>query len=366
MTSLNQKTRVLVVDDSAVIRTVVTRTIEKESDMEIVGTAINGELGVKSVEQLKPDVVILDIEMPIMDGITALPLILEKHPSARVLICSTLSSRGADISIKALTMGAAECLLKPSSGSIVSAEDFQNDLVRIVRSLGRRMRPSEKSGQSSAQASTALVGTNFPKFEITTREKPKLPPKILAIGSSTGGPKALISVLKDINKLPIPIVITQHMPKTFTSQLANHITESCGLICQEGTEGCMIEAGKAYLAPGGYHMELRQSNDGVRIHLTENEPENYCRPSVEPMIRSLFPIYGSRILATILTGMGNDGIYSCKQLVEKEGGHVIAQDEETSVVWGMPRAVAKEGICSAILPLNQIPSWINTVVKGTS
>ena len=347
--------RVLVVDDSAVIRTVITRTLTAQPDIDVVGTAFNGDIGVKSVAKLSPDVVILDIEMPVMDGLTALPLILKEKPGVRVLICSTLSARGADVSIKALSLGAAECVLKPGGEAIVSAHDFQNELLRVVRSIAPRIR--KKETQASAPG-------GMPRSNIVLRKNPQvLPPKVIAIGSSTGGPKALMDVLTHMRGLPVPIVITQHMPKTFTALLAQHITQNCGLPCTEGKEGDPLKPGQAYVAPGGYHMVFRKAGDSVSIHLNEDPPENFCRPSVNPMLRSLLPIYGNRILCIILTGMGNDGFQACADLVA-QGGVVIAQDEATSVVWGMPGAVATAGICSAVLPPDQIPAWVHNAVKG--
>lgn len=315
--------------------------------MEVVGIAVNGDMGVKSIKRFNPDIVILDIEMPVMDGITALPLILKEKPGVRVLICSTLSAHGADISIKALSLGASECILKPGGEAIVSAQDFQAQLVKVVRSLVPRIKPA-------ALTTTPAVALR--------KNAASLPPKILAIGSSTGGPKVLMDVLVKLNNLPIPIVITQHMPKTFTSMLAQHISRSCGITCIEGVEGETLKPGHAYIAPGGYHMTFRKAGENVTIHLTEEQPENFCRPSVNPMLRSLIPIYGARILTVILTGMGNDGSQVCTEVVAN-GGEVIAQDEATSVVWGMPGAVAAAGICSAVLPANDIPDWVQRAIK---
>lgn len=354
MTEASPRIRVLIVDDSAVIRAVISRTLGAQPDIEIVGMAVDGDMGVKSVARVNPDVVILDIEMPVMDGITALPLILREKPGVRVLICSTLSARGADISVKALSLGAAECILKPGGEAIVSAQDFQNELVRVVRSLGAsvKKRPTTASGVAPSAKPISL------------RKAPAhLPPRIVAIGSSTGGPKVLMELLAQIKNLPVPIVITQHMPKTFTSLLAQHITQNSGVPCSEGKEGEAIKPGHAYVAPGGYHMTFRKSGESVTTHINEDPPENFCRPSVNPMLRSLFPIYGGRILCVILTGMGNDGSQACNDLVA-QGGQVIAQDEETSVVWGMPGAVAMAGLCSAVLPYNDIAPWIRNAVKG--
>ena len=346
----NDRTRILIVDDSAVIRTVISRTLSAQPDMQVAGIAVNGDIGVKSVKKINPDVVVLDIEMPVMDGITALPLILKEKPDTRVLICSTLSAHGADISVRALSLGAAECILKPGGEAIVSAIDFQENLVRTVRSL--------------AQAAKKKAAPAAAKAPVTIRPAPAaFSPKILAIGSSTGGPKALMEVMTGLKNLPVPIVITQHMPKTFTAILAQHITQQCGLPCSEGVEGEIIKPGFAYIAPGGYHMTLQKAGDSASIHLNEDPPENFCRPSVNPMLRSLIPIYGSKILTVILTGMGNDGSQVCVDVV-KQGGQIIAQDEATSVVWGMSGAVVNAGLCSAVLPVSEISGRVRHIIKG--
>lgn len=362
------KTRVLIVDDSAVIRAILSRTLSAQTDIEIAGVAGNGETAIRSLRNLDPDIVILDLEMPVMDGLTALPLLLREKPSIKVLICSSLSSRGAEVTLKALALGAAECILKPGAES-QTAESFQAELVRLVRTLGTRIRLRQgltASPASSASAGGAAPARPVPAAPIVRKTMPSamvLRPKIVAIGSSTGGPKALLDVMKNLRDLPVPIVITQHMPKTFTTMLAQHIEQASGIPCIEGADGMVLEAGRAYVAPGGYHMVLRPEGKSASIRLTEDAPEHFCRPSVNPMMRSLVPIYGGGILSVILTGMGSDGIESCRDVVAA-GGRVIAQDEETSVVWGMPGAVANDGLCTAILPLGKIGEWIRHAVEG--
>ena len=343
--------KVLIVDDSAVMRSVISRIISAETDMKVVGTAENGELGVKSISSLKPDVVILDLEMPVMDGITALPLMLKEKADLPVLICSTLSSHGADISIRALALGAAECILKPGGDAILSAHDFQKELVKVVRTLAAR---SAVKAQPQVQVK-APVSIRQDKLVFT--------PKVLALGSSTGGPKALMEGLKDLKGLSVPIVITQHMPKIFTAMLAQHITQNCGIPCSEGKEGEILKPGQAYVAPGDYHMGFKKLGNDTVIHLNQEPPENFCRPSVNPMIRGLMDIHGGKILTVILTGMGQDGSQACATLAEK-GGRIIAQDEATSVVWGMPGAVAKMGVCNAVLPLEKIAEAIRQSLQG--
>lgn len=344
--------RVMIVDDSAVIRTVISRTLRAQSDMEVAGVAVNGEIAVKSVKQMDPDIVILDIEMPVMDGLTTLPLLLKEKPGLRVLICSTLSARGADVSVRALSLGAADCILKPGGDAIISASEFQDNLVKLVRQLA----PASKKAAAPAKPAPAL-----------RKQSIMLPPRVIAIGCSTGGPRVLMDFLPHLKGLSVPIVITQHMPKTFTAMLAQHITQGCGIPCAEGAEGMQVLPGHAYVAPGGYHMTLRKADGAVAptIHLNEEPPENFCRPSVNPMLRSLSPIYGNAILAIILTGMGADGSQACAELVS-HGGHVIAQDEASSTVWGMPGAVATAGICSAVLPPDGLANCVHRALKGAA
>lgn len=352
MTDYNtpSKSRVLVVDDSAVIRSVITRILQTDPMIDIVGSALNGEVAVQSIKRLDPDIVVLDIEMPVMDGITALPLILKEKPSVKVLICSTLSARGADISVRALSLGAADCLLKPGAGDVVTSEDFQRDLLALVRSLTPRSRVIPQQAAIK------------PQEYILRPPSRRMRPDIVAIGSSTGGPRALMDMLVHLKNLPIPIVITQHMPATFTAMLAKHIEEKTGIPSREGEDGMEIKAGCAYVAPGGRHMTFYKEGGRVFVRLDDGPMENYCRPSVNPMLRSLIPIYNDRILTVILTGMGHDGSQACADIVAS-GGQVIAQDEASSVVWGMPKAVALAGLCSAILPLDQMHTAVLSAVQ---
>ncbi|MCB9988680.1 MAG: chemotaxis response regulator protein-glutamate methylesterase [Rhodospirillales bacterium] len=364
------KIRVMLVDDSAVIRGLISRALQKDPVVEIVSSVHNGRVAVDSVKRAAPDVVVLDIEMPEMDGLTALPLILEQKPDTKVLICSTLSAKGAAISMQALALGATECLAKPSSTSeINSASAFQDDLLRLIRALGPKIGittvpsgiPSPATASRPATVTTAMPFTSSDIQLHDDRFSYKGKPDILAIGSSTGGPQALFEVIKNFKDFDIPIVVTQHMPKTFTAMLAKHIEQNCGLPCHEGAQGMSLEPGTVYVAPGGYHMLFKQQNGKTVIDVNDGPQENFCKPAVDPMMRSLIDIYGKKILAVILTGMGYDGKKGCQKLVEA-GGRVIAQDEKTSTVWGMPGAVATAGICSAVLPVDKLGPWARDAV----
>ena len=322
------KTRIMLVDDSAIVRGFIARILATDGNIEIVASLSNGQQAVESISRHKPDIVILDIEMPVMDGITALPKILAVAPKTKVIMCSTLTTR-------------------------------KETLLRLVNSLGSAT-PALKRAPTPEQPVTQkrpLYGTSeFKLHDDALSYKGK--PSAIAIGSSTGGPQALFTVLKNFINFDVPIFITQHMPPTFTAILAQHISKQTGLEAFEGAEGMVVENGKAYVAPGGKHMKIVREGINSIIHLDDGPAENFCKPSVDPMFRSIVQIYGNKTLGVILTGMGQDGLPSCKELVAA-GGRLIAQDEASSVVWGMPGAVAINNLCSAVLPLNEIGPWVN-------
>lgn len=374
-TSTQPPIRVMLVDDSAVIRGLITRVLEEDPQIKVVHSVGNGQLAVDSVAKINPDVLILDIEMPVMDGITALPLLIKQVPGLKVLMCSTLSLRNAEVTLKALQMGATDTIAKPTSaGNIVSSSDeFKSNLINLVKQIGRSQvrrftgspqAPATGTAPATADAparrpSNIVISSDFKLRDIKTAYQGK--PAIVAIGSSTGGPQALFDVLKGCTGLDVPIVITQHMPATFTAMLATHINQNTGIPAAEGKEGEVLQPGHIYVAPGGFHMEIVKEANGPTIRLNTNPPENFCRPSVDPMMRSVINVYGNKVLGVILTGMGYDGLASGKLLVEA-GGRLFAQDEATSVVWGMPGAVASAGICHSVLPLPEIGPMIKRTV----
>jgi len=370
--------RVMIVDDSAVIRGFLTRWLKEEGDIEVVSSASNGVFALREFEKAKPEVVVLDIEMPEMDGMTALPKLIELDRDVKVIMASTLTRRNADISMKAMAKGAADYIPKPeSTRDVGEKEEFQRVLVEKIRALGATRRKKHpvatreeqpkvitKETGTTGQA-TALKKSLYKDAPIRLRkQQPGLMPQVLAIGSSTGGPQALFSVFEKIKgKISLPIFITQHMPATFTAILAEHLTKIFGATCAEAVDGEKVVGGRVYLAPGDWHMTVaREGNDSV-VRLNQNPPENFCRPAVDPMLRSLHSVYGSRVLTVILTGMGHDGLKGC-ELLTSDGGTLIAQDEPSSVVWGMPGAVATAGLCNSVLPLGDIPSAIENVIQG--
>jgi two-component system chemotaxis response regulator CheB len=363
---------VIVTDDSAVVRGLLTRVLEEDQTIKVVASASNGEQAIQLAAKHTPDIVILDIEMPVMDGITALPQIIQASPTSRVIMCSTLTLRNAEITLKALSMGAADTIAKPTAaGGILGGDnDFRASLVNLVKQIAAarpaRPAPVAQTGHTATRAQDTTSSTPRPTTKYALRD-PKTAyagkPAVLAIGSSTGGPPALFNVLRHCKGIDIPVVITQHMPPTFTAMLATHIQSNTGLTAAEGKDGDILKPGNVYVAPGGHHMTIKLEHNQPIIRLNNDPPENFCRPAVDPMIRSLIDIYGNKILGVILTGMGSDGLLSCRQLVEL-GGRLFAQDEASSVVWGMPGAVATAGICHQVVPLDDMgPLVFRTVMN---
>ncbi len=346
--------RVMITDDSAVVRGLVSRWLEEEDGIEIVAKASDGVMGVRMAGEHKPDVVILDVEMPRLDGLSALPQIMKAAPKTKVIMASTLTHRNADITLKALEHGAADYLPKPESGSLSRADEFKQNLIRKVRTLG-------EAGRKQSFTRTRLTA---PAAKVAIRPPAnRNPPKALFIGSSTGGPQALRDVISMIGpKIKIPVFITQHMPKAFTAVLAEHLSKSARRLVVEGRDGMPVKQDGIYLAPGDYHMTVRRAGTGLVIGLDQRPPENFCRPAVDPMLRSAANIYRDAALCVILTGMGHDGCAGAKEMV-KTGAQIIAQDEASSVVWGMPGSIVQAGLAEQIKPLNQIGETIMRIVS---
>lgn len=357
------KIRVMVVDDSAVIRGFIVRTLESDPKVEIAATCSNGQTAVLQLQRNDVDVIILDIEMPVMDGLTALPKLLAINPNVKIIIASTLSQRNAEISLRALSLGAADYLPKPSANKLGANEEFHRELLGKVHALGHR-RHAQAIARPSSSNATAASAKPASNTQITLRNVGSLDPRILVIGSSTGGPQALMAVLKALpTAFEAPIVIAQHMPAAFTPILAQHLEKACGRPCAEATDGQQLRSGAVHLAPGDFHLELAGDRRANHLRLTKAPPENFCRPSVDPLLRSVVRCYGAQTVAVILTGMGSDGLESARTLAAA-GGALIAQDEASSVVWGMPGAVAKAGLCSAVLPLSDIPKHVVRLFRG--
>lgn len=345
--------RVMVVDDSAVVRGIFRRTLEQDAAIDVVASVSNGQQAVDALSKYDVEVAVLDIEMPVMDGMTALPRLLGAQPDLKVIMASTLTEKNATVSLQALQIGAADYIAKPSGkNGLHSADTFKRELVEKVKALAGRALPVGPRPELDAEKPSAVpVATG----DLSFRETSKVTPKILAIGSSTGGPQALFRLFEGLKgKIDhLPIVIAQHMPKAFTGILAEHLSKVASLKCAEGEDGEALLPGRIYVAPGDYHMYIESAGAGHVIRLNQDPPENYCRPSVEPLFRSLSEEFGAATLALMLTGMGHDGLTASKTLVDN-GATLLAQDQATSVVWGMPGAVATAGLCADVLPLDDL------------
>ena len=363
--------RVMVVDDSVVVRGLVSRWIEEEPGLALAGSLRNGRDAVDQVERINPDVVILDIEMPELDGISALPLLLAKKRDLVVIMASTLTRHNAEISLKALSLGAADYIPKPETNrGVTTSASFRRDLIEKVRELGGRRRRKRLPAAPGGQAPPAAAPMAHP---VPAREaapiklRPFAPtaPRVLVIGSSTGGPQALTAVISNLRGLlpRVPVLITQHMPPTFTTILAEHIARAGSSKAHEGVDGEPVEPGTIYVAPGGKHMQAVKRDHSVVIALDDGPLVNFCKPAVDPLFRSAATVWGPAVLAVVLTGMGSDGAKGGAEIVA-HGGSVIAQDEASSVVWGMPGAAAHAGICSAVLPLDQIAPKVMRLFSG--
>jgi len=365
--------RVMVVDDSAVVRGLISRMLEEDPNIEVVASVGNGQLAVNALDKYDVELVILDIEMPVMDGLTALPKLIEKDKNLKVIMASTLTLRNAEISMKALELGACDYVPKPTSSREMTGGQniFKRDLVEKTKTFGRIRRQSgdasPRPGISprSKMAAPRVKPIDIRPGEVKLRQPGLVVPELLAVGSSTGGPQALFGYFKALKgRINVPVVVTQHMPATFTTILAEHITRMSGWEAKEATDGMALEKGLIIVAPGDYHMEIVDKGGKKVVSLNQNPPENFCRPAVDPMLRSVARLYGGRALVTILTGMGSDGLEGSKVIVEK-GGTVIAQDEESSVVWGMPGAVATAGLCSMVKPVNELANYtVRLMTKG--
>jgi two-component system chemotaxis response regulator CheB len=371
--------RVMVCDDSAVIRGLISRDLEADPEIRVVTTVSNGQLAINALSRFPVEVLILDIEMPVMDGLTALPELIKAQPDLQIIMASTLTRRNADISMRALAAGAADYLAKPTTTmALNAAAEFKLELATKVKALGaaRRRAAGLRSPGRRAEIPAPTRGGDVqapprPTFRptvaagakgpLTLRPPPTDIPEIVAIGSSTGGPQALFSVLGALKPgIKQPIVITQHMPATFTTILAEHIARASGMPTVEGVDGMPLQGGHVYVAPGDFHLIVEAQGVQRVIRLLKTPQENYCRPSVDPMLRSLVKVYGRKVFAVILTGMGQDGLRGGEGLIAA-GGSLIAQDEASSVVWGMPGAVAMAGLCSAVISLKEIPAYIRKV-----
>jgi len=370
--AIGRRIRVMIVDDAVVVRGLFGRWVEAEPDLEVVASLRTGREAVNQVERADPDVVVLDVDMPELDGIAALPLLLEKKRDLVVIMASTLTRRNAEISLKALSLGAADYIPKPASNrEVTGSPSFRRDLIEKIRQLGLRSKRLRFGNLRARVPGTEAPAALPPKLRasaaqpITLRPLPATAPRVLVIGSSTGGPQALNAIVTQIGSVldRAPVLITQHMPPTFTTILAEHLARLTNRPAREAVEGEEVNAGTIYLAPGGRHMSVVR-RDGIAVIALDDGPlVNFCKPAVDPLFSSAAEVWGPKVLGLVLTGMGSDGLRGA-QAIAAAGGSILAQDEPTSVVWGMPGQVAHAGLCSAVLPLDEIASRLTRLFTG--
>ena len=350
----DRRTRILIVDDSAVMRSLLRAVVSADSALEVAGTATDGESALQCVETLRPDLMLLDVEMPVMDGLVTLKALRARGHRVPVIMCSSLTQRGARVTIEALAGGASDYAAKPSGQASRDA---------AMRALGQDLIPKIKALTGrQPQLFPTLSGANragllAPIAPSTVMPPSSWNPAVVAIGVSTGGPAALDVVLPALpSYFPLPVLIVQHMPELFTAQLAERLNGRCRLTVREAAEGDVVRPGTIFIARGNWHMEvLASARTGApaTLHLTQGQPENHCRPAVDVLYRTAAATYGGGVLAVVLTGMGSDGLAGCR-ILRGLGAAVLAQDQATSAVWGMPGAVTAAGLAHRVLPLEAI------------
>jgi len=374
----------MVVDDAVVVRTLMSRWIGEQPGLTVVAALRSGREAVDQFEQYDPDVVVLDVDMPHLDGISTLPLLLEKKRDLAVIMASALTRDNAEVTIKALSLGAADYIPKPEAeGGMMTSSAFQHELIEKIRALAKRSpkppRLPAYARRSATPVTRRLGGTiqrvgkwRLPapaeKTAFDLRPFSPITPRVLLVGASTGGPQALTRLVTAIDAVTdcAPVLITQHMPATFTTILAEHLSRASAKTVREAVDREPVLAGTIYLAPGGKHMRVTRREGTAMIVLDDGPPVHFCKPAVDPLFSSAAEVWGPWNLAVILTGMGTDGTTGAADIVAA-GGSVIAQDEATSVIWGMPGSAAEAGVCSAVLPLDQIgPKAVRMFLGGRS
>jgi two-component system chemotaxis response regulator CheB len=352
--SAEEPIRVLVVDDSVVVRRLVTRVLDGDPAIEVVGAAANGRIALAKIGQLQPDVVTLDIEMPEMDGLATLAELRPRWPRLPVIMFSTLTERGAEATLEALSLGASDYVTKPTGlhNPAEAMAAVHAELVPKIKALHGRRRLS-RMPQATPTAPSAAPAAPAVKAHADARID------VVAIGVSTGGPNALADLLPALPAgFPVPVVVVQHMPPVFTRMLANRLDGRCAVGVVEAEGGETLMPGRVHIAAGGRHLALARQGTSVVAVANDDPPENSCRPAVDVLFRSVAALYGTGALAVVLTGMGQDGLRGA-EAIRAAGGQVVAQDEASSVVWGMPGFVTRAGLADAVLPLDAIATDLN-------
>lgn len=340
--------RVLIVDDSSVVRRILKTVLLSDPDFNLVGAGCDGKEGIELALKLKPDLVILDVDMPIMNGLEVLAELKQQNPELPIIMFSSLVQKGSLITLDAISLGADDYYCKPSTSSP------EETIELLKKDLLPRMKAVFKKNQSSSGVYDLPQAVK----KIHKQVVKSVTPKILAIGISAGGPEALKVLLMALpSPFPVPAIITQHMPAGFTKSLADHLNTQTRHAVTEAVDGETLVNGKFLLAPGDYHMVIEPSLAGNKVRLNQGPAENYCRPAVDPMLRSVAKVYGSSALTVIMTGMGQDGLEGCK-VIHKAGGKILVQDKTSSVVWGMPGSVYKEGLADEALSIQDLSTEI--------
>jgi two-component system chemotaxis response regulator CheB len=341
------KIRVLLVDDAAVVRRLVTAALNRDPDLEVVGTAADGQMALARLDDLQPDVVLLDLEMPVMSGLETLTALRKTHPRLPVIMFSRFTQKGVEATVHALTLGADDYVPKPGDGLEVGP-CIEELLIPKIKVLGRR----NHVGSGASEQTSGISPTDRPAAPPTSRGL--RPVEVVVIGTSTGGPNALAELLSVFPAdWRVPLLIVQHMPRDFTARLAERLDEKSRLRVREAADGELVSAAQAWVARGDYHLVVRPENNRVCLALHQGPPVNSCRPAVDVLFESVAGVYGAGVLAIVMTGMGQDGLHGCAR-VRAAGGQVLVQDEASSVVWSMPGAVARAGLADQILPLDKL------------
>ncbi len=355
--------RVLIVDDSVVVRKVLSDTFAGQADLEVAGTAASGSIALQKIPQVNPDVVLLDVEMPDMSGLEVVKRIRAGWPHLPVIMCSSLTERGAETSMRALASGASDCIAKPSALSGPASDSlsvFRADLLARVRAVASS--PSRLAAFKPAQAAPPPS----PASATVRVRSAAVPVTAIGLGASTGGPNALAQLFAGLpTKLPVPIFLVQHMPPLFTRLLAERLAATSGLPVHEASDGQVVEAGNVYIAPGDFHMTVVRDLRGVHVALNQEAPESSCRPAVDVLFRSLTRVYGGGVLAAVMTGMGRDGARGSQSIVDA-GGSVIVQDAASCVVPSMPGAVVAAGLADGVYPLDVLALELVRRLRATA
>ncbi len=386
MSQSTEKIRALVVDDSALMRNLVSKMLEAAGDVQVVGTAMNGEFALQKIERLDPDVVVLDIEMPVMNGIEFLQERRKRSIDVPVVVLSSVARKGARITMDALALGAADFVTKPSGSVSRDIVRVEAQVVELVRAYGRQHRnrkglrtldrpegtapPTvEPHARPPAQARPAKPAPAAPTVpEAPARVKPLVEPgrpEVVAIGISTGGPNALRKVFAELDAdLPVPVLVVQHMPAGFTAEFARSLDRVCALTVREAEDGMAVRPGNVIIAPGNYHLGVVRHSDAVALRVTQDDPRNGHRPSADVLFETVAEVYGNHAVAVIMTGMGRDGSAGLAKLYER-GGMTIGQDEASSVVYGMPKVAYELGYVRKQVALHEIAGAISEAARAT-